>query len=786
MLRSPLFQKNYLLIVTGVLLSALAVYLLSVPYIRSTVFEIEERNGRTVLDHIIQSAVHIHWDIDSQEKSSRAARKERLQEILTTTEYYLDSMQKEIEAGTLTRQQAQEKAREIIRDFRYGNNDYVWVTDYQLQGVVHPDSKYHGKDVSNVRDAKGTPIVAPIVKIATEQGDGYYSYWWNRLESPSEPEEKLTYVRNYPKWGWVLATGLYLNDIQEETLNYRLEEEQQLRELIHRSRIGESGYVYIFDSNFNMLMHPNANIEGQNVAELLNPLSGKPLAQELIAASRKADNRLIYKWDKPADPGNYVYDKISWVHHVPELDWYIASSVYIDELQQSSDLLKKRILGITALILVVTLIGAYLSLRGIVHPINALSKAASRVRNGDLSVTFKLERSDELGTLGAAFNAMVKRLKDQIDNLEIRVDERTTELTKSLDQLEHHNWEIAQVNRMGELLQLSHNQEENERVLTRSLGQLFPKDAGILFLTGSNGEHMLEPAVSWGSQLVDHDSFPRDECWALRLVQPNLADVGDMVTLCNYPIEPLPQGYLCQPMFAHGELIGLLHLQFGMGESAKESEEHPLLLEHRKRLAENVVERIALALANQKLQERLRQQSIRDPLTSLFNRRYLEESLKRELHRSKRRNDTLGVIMMDVDHFKQLNDTHGHEAGDEVLQRLAQLLMEQTRKEDITCRYGGEEFVIILPETPPEGCAQRAENLRSQIERGLQFEYNGKSIGPVTVSAGVAIYPTDGQSEQTLLHNADIALYQAKQNGRNLVATFSSSEKTGSNTNPAS
>jgi len=186
---------------------------------------------------------------------------------------------------------------------------------------------------------------------------------------------------------------------------------------------------------------------------------------------------------------------------------------------------------------------------------------------------------------------------------------------------------------------------------------------------------------------------------------------------------------------------------------------------------------LALEHANQQLREQLveiesmqkllQEQAIKDPLTGLFNRRYLQETLQRELHRAERAGKPLSVVMMDLDHFKKINDTYGHASGDAVLQTLGAVLLQKSRAGDIACRYGGEEFVIILIDTPVDIALQRAEQWRAEFS-SLRFSFNGIEV-KATLSAGVAAFPDHGHDEATLFHAADNALYAAKAAGRNNV-----------------
>jgi len=226
----------------------------------------------------------------------------------------------------------------------------------------------------------------------------------------------------------------------------------------------------------------------------------------------------------------------------------------------------------------------------------------------------------------------------------------------------------------------------------------------------------------------------------------------------------LPQPYLCLPMMAHGEVLALLHVHPTSGTAMRLT-----TTETQRSLLRVFAEYLALALSNLKLRDTLRQQSIRDPLTGLFNRRYLEETLALEIERAKRQEGPFSVMMLDLDHFKHFNDTYGHEAGDTVLEVLGGLLQRQVRGGDIACRYGGEEFALLLPGAALEAAHKRAEQLCAGV-RTLALDYKGQSLGPLTVSVGVATFPNHGESAGLVLHAADTALYQAKHEGRDRVA----------------
>jgi diguanylate cyclase (GGDEF)-like protein len=234
--------------------------------------------------------------------------------------------------------------------------------------------------------------------------------------------------------------------------------------------------------------------------------------------------------------------------------------------------------------------------------------------------------------------------------------------------------------------------------------------------------------------------------------------------------------YVCIPLSAQGDTLGVLHL--------RTNPEHVVLLEKRhdggvgpaQQLGVTLAEQAALAMANLKLRDTLKHQSTRDPLTGLFNRRYMEESLERELGRSSRKDRPLSIFMVDLDHFKKFNDTFGHEAGDLMLREFAYHTQKRMRGEDIVCRYGGEEFVVILVETPLGTAQKRAEQLVEDARR-LSVLRRGQSIGGITLSIGIAGFPQHGASVESLLRAADRALYRAKEIGRDRLVVAESTEQ---------
>lgn len=334
------------------------------------------------------------------------------------------------------------------------------------------------------------------------------------------------------------------------------------------------------------------------------------------------------------------------------------------------------------------------------------------------------------------------------------------ELSALVAALQERDRDMQSLNRLHDLLQTCTVPEEAYQVITLIGSELFAGQSGCLAIFHASDQH-LETVARWGATSPVPSVFSLDDCWAMRRGQ--LHEVVDPATglLCHHFVRRPERGSLCVPLIVQDETLGLLCLMHGRTGN----EGHPA---SRRQLALTVGEAIKLSLANLRLRTKLRDQAIHDSLTGLFNRRYLEESLPRELHRAQRENIPLCVVMLDLDHFKQFNDRLGHAAGDALLRAVGQVLREKLRQSDISCRYGGEEFALVLPDSSPEAAQQRVEEIRLLV-RGLDLQDDGHRLGTVTLSAGIAAARDDRSNARDLLRAADKALYAAKQAGRDRV-----------------
>lgn len=327
--------------------------------------------------------------------------------------------------------------------------------------------------------------------------------------------------------------------------------------------------------------------------------------------------------------------------------------------------------------------------------------------------------------------------------------------------------ESALLGELSELLQSCLSSEEAHHLITDRAKILFPRSSGALCVTASSRD-LVEVVATWGEPTLAERYFAPMDCWGLRRGRVHLLADDPTVLGCAHLGRIRPHRAMCVPMMAHGEALGLLYLDTGRNETKEAVESPEQLSDSEQRLARTFAEQSALALANLNMREILKMQSVRDPLTGLYNRRYMEESLERELRRASRKNSTIGLMMLDVDHFKRFNDTFGHEAGDSVLRMLGNLLKTQFRGEDVVCRYGGEEFTIILPDASLKITQERAEQLREAVKMDVA-QFRGQSLEPVSLSIGVSSFPANGATGDALLRAADAALYRAKEKGRDRV-----------------
>jgi diguanylate cyclase (GGDEF)-like protein len=311
-----------------------------------------------------------------------------------------------------------------------------------------------------------------------------------------------------------------------------------------------------------------------------------------------------------------------------------------------------------------------------------------------------------------------------------------------------------------EEMQLCTGPAQAHEATVRYCRQLAPSTCSALLMINNSRQMVEIVAVSEGDTRI-LDGFPLDACCGLRSGRLRWRKPGQSEVHCGHFLGISPESYLCIPLAAHGDTLGVLYIECPTPQAASEVDNH---LESLQQLAEMA----SMSIASLNLRSRLEHQSIRDGLTNLFNRHFMEISLDREVRRAARNHTELAILMIDVDHFKKFNDSYGHEAGDSILREVAEIFRQSVRAEDIICRYGGEEFVIILPETSSALAIERAEAIRWSVSQ-MRVRFRTEALREITVSVGVAICPGCGSTLEEILRSADRALYAAKHAGRNQI-----------------
>lgn len=404
---------------------------------------------------------------------------------------------------------------------------------------------------------------------------------------------------------------------------------------------------------------------------------------------------------------------------------------------------------------------------------NELGKMLNQLRRDGFVRRYEIPMKKKDGTLfPCSLSVRILRDADGKNLGSVTVSRDLTETKKTLARLnganeklqilvteaDERNRLMALLQEMNDFFQSCQSSEETFEAIAHYTPKFFPGYRGALYLL-NNSENFFEIVADWGEGPDLEVLFGHDDCWALRRNHLIVIKAPQDSLNCQHVSSALPAGYLCVPLVAQGKEMGILHLQSPSPELAEKMADLELY-------AKPVSEAMALALSNLKLRDSLKNQAIRDSLTGLFNRRYLNETLERELSRGHRLGITMGIIMMDLDHFKEYNDIYGHNAGDELLEALGKLISWQTRKEDIPCRYGGEEFLIVMPGAPLEVTVERAREMNQQVK---QLHLQNRFLRPVTISAGVAVYPEHGASAKEIVRAAEAALHRAKKDGRDCV-----------------
>jgi diguanylate cyclase (GGDEF)-like protein len=351
---------------------------------------------------------------------------------------------------------------------------------------------------------------------------------------------------------------------------------------------------------------------------------------------------------------------------------------------------------------------------------------------------------------------------------EIKLKDANKKLEKSLRQVESQAKEMTLINDMNNKLRSSASMEETLSMISLYLKKLLPFSSGVIYLINAPKKY-LEAMAEWNAPHVTEKIFSPDQCWGLRQGKMYFyINENESIACKHCEGQRHLRSYFCVPLLALNEVIGVLHLQ--LTESFEMHQEEIIrFYEQNNLMIQNLAGQISLAISNIKLHEVLKTRSSRDLLTNLYNRSYLNDTFERDIQRAKRNNSSMAIVMMDLDLFKNVNDTFGHEAGDKVLVEISKLIINQMRKSDIACRYGGEEIIIILYDVTLQEAVEKVEQLKKAIST-MEFPFANASV--VTASFGIAMFPENGEDPDQLIKAADTAMYHSKKEGRNKVTVY--------------
>lgn len=678
--------------------------------------------------------------------------------------------------------------RSHILSITFGKTGYPYVMDSRGNLIIHP--KLEGKNIFDSQDSSGRMFIQEIC----EKKNGHIVYPWQNPGEPG-PREKLVYFNYIEEMDWIVASSSYLEEfyaplrvITYSTLvtvilifflvtlvtwrmstsitkplhiimqHFAQGAEGKIANRLEVSNGGEIGQLAQYYNTFmNKLEDSSKQLRQseEDYRELFNNA-----AEGIFRAD--PDGRFVNV--NPALAGMLGYPgPAQLLHEGPQQGLALLAGEAADENVLERLYWQNKVEGLEVRFL----------RRDSKEVWFAINARVSRDADGSV------EHIEGFVSDITVRKQVEKEQKRTQEELEQRVEERTAELSGWIRKLERSNAESGYLREMGDMLQACRSEEEALPIINTYLHRLFPGDRVTLFQTDSTeNERFYATTTTAGKKEGDRAlQLVKDECWALRQGKPHVSiNDGASVFCDHFGGETMPRpahGSLCVPLVAQEELAGLLMVECGDLEGTPDhiADTVTLQLERKQRLASTIAEHLALALSNIKLRESLRLQSIQDVLTGLHNRRYLEQMVERESGRIKRLRTNHGIIIADLDHFKNINDSYGHEAGDEVLRVFGEFLLSHTRDSDVTCRLGGEEFLIMLMDVTVESARLKAQDLCEAV-RQLPVRHDSGTIR-FTVSMGVAGWPEHGENFETALHVADKVLYQAKQNGRDRVVMAS-------------
>lgn len=669
---------------------------------------------------------------------------------------------------------AVEDFRENILSLTFGKTGYPYIMDSKGLLIIHP--KLAGTNIYDSKDDNGRMFIKEIC----EKKNGKIIYPWKNPDDRI-PRKKLVIFNYIPELDWIVASSSYLEEFYKPltTIGYSMtfiilimlilmvpitwlissRLAKPLQEMIN---VFESGA----EADFTNRLEIGWGGEMDRVAENYNQFIDK--LQKTGQQLQNSEERFRSIFENSLEGIFQISPKGECIAANPAMATILGYLTPDLLMEKQSDIKNKLFTDPSNMREIFEILKEQDALKG--YQLQLVRKDTQTIWVSLNAKAYKDKSNHILYIEGFVSDITEQKkseqaLKQSHEKLENRVEKRTRELSNRVMELELRDAQSALLRNMSEMIQVCHTADEIFKLMHQYIMEFFPGSSGQLFIY-NHAQKNLAPLMYWGEQTIDPHPILTADCWALRRDKPYLMENNQSLLPCVHMENAKANFSLCIPMISQGDILGMLHLRFSKELSAFSADLQPKSVQ---RLAIMIAQHITLALVNINLRESLKLQSIQDALTGLYNRRFLDESMTREFSRMTRHQYSIGLVMIDVDHFKHFNDTHGHECGDAVLQGLGQFLRENTRAGDIACRYGGEEFVLMLINTTHEAAIQKAEMICNGVRDNLVIPYKGSAFH-ITISLGVAVCPFQGQTLEESLTLSDQALYQAKAAGRNRVA----------------
>lgn len=421
-------RSRIMLVVCGVVfLTALAISFFAQRGIEQTISSATEHHARDLMNTVLLNVEMEYESLLFHKTRTLARRKSELKNIITLAFAYIDEYHQKLADGLLSEQAAQQAAINAIRKLRYDDGvGYIWINDLGTpipRMIMHPthpelDGEILNDPAFNSEQGTGKNLFVASVDACVSNGEGYIDYHWPKPtnEGLTAQQPKISYVRLFKEWGWVLGTGVYIDDIEEETqirLNAIIDE---LNRTFSRVHVAETGYMAVFDGNKQMLIHPT--LAGTRFVGHINPDSGNTLADDLIKAAKQPEIPFDYTWDRPEHKGEFRFAKRAYISYFEPLDWYIISTMYIDEIEQPIKTLRTRTIHLSIFSLVAGLILAVILSRSLSNPLRRLTQAAERIEQTGLAeARIPVSGTSETKELGLVLNKMVWAIRQVEEEL---------------------------------------------------------------------------------------------------------------------------------------------------------------------------------------------------------------------------------------------------------------------------------------------------------------------------------------------------------------------------------